>query len=154
MKRELIDDALARIARSQNSDDLRATIRNAEEKKVDEVVRAARLRLYSILPSAEPGTLEHDVWQSIHALEDALSNERHKTIRLSRTRQMIQRVGERDTVASLIGKSTASDGFRMLQERDMLELTFEAVALRHPQRFNPTTLDLSRARLATVHSPD
>ncbi|HMO77471.1 MAG TPA: hypothetical protein PKD99_08375 [Sphingopyxis sp.] len=154
MKRELIDQALARVATSRKPDDLRAIIRNAKEKGIDEVARAAQLQLYSILPSAEPGTLEHDVWQSIHALEDALSSERHKTVRLSRTRQMIQRVGELDTVSSLIGKPTASEGFRMLLERDMLDLTFEAVALRHPKRFDPATLDLSRARLAAADSQD
>lgn len=154
MKRELIDRALARIADSQKPEHLRATIRNAKDKGIDEVARAAQLRLYAILPSAEPGTLEHDVWQSIHALEDALSLERQKTVRLSRTRQMIQRVGELETVASLIRKSTASEGFKMLKERDMLDLTFEAVALRHFGRFDSKIMELSRQRLASVSAQD
>lgn len=38
----------------------------------------------------------------------------------------------------------------MLADRDMLDLTFEAVALRFPERFPDEVLDAARARLATV----
>jgi hypothetical protein len=60
------------------------------------------LRLYEVKPEAQPGTLEHDVWRSIFALEGALTAERGKIVRLSRTRQKIKDVRETATVADLI----------------------------------------------------
>src|SRR3954454_10996249 len=120
--------ALELIAKCTDPKQLRQIAVNANSKGEEEVRRTAMLGLYQVLPSEKPGTLEYDVWQSIHALEGELSHERGKTTRLSRTRQKITRDGEQGTVADLVlGK--VSDGFRMLVDRDLPELTFEAVAL-------------------------
>ncbi len=128
---------------------LRQMAINARQKGEADVARAAELRLYAVLPAAAPGTFEHDVWQSIHALEGALSAERSKTTRLVRTRQKIARVGEFQTIKDLImGKP--SGGFSMLIERSMDGLTFEAVALRHPGRFDDTVLLAASERLRSV----
>ena len=40
-----------------------------------------------------------------------------------------------------------TDGFRMLLERDMPELTGEAIVLRHPSRFEAAVAFAARARL-------
>lgn len=132
---------------------LRNIIANAGKAGDAEVQRAARLRLYAVSPAEAPGTLEHDVWQSIFALEDALSNENRKTTRLSRTRQKIGRDGEHKTVTDLIlGKPSA--GFAMLVQRNMIERTFEAVALRFADRFHDDTLAKARERLANPGAVD
>ncbi|RVQ67767.1 hypothetical protein EKN06_07530 [Croceicoccus ponticola] len=129
---------------------MRAIAKNARAMNEDELFRAAKLKLFAILPAEEQGTLAHAVWQSIHALEDALSEERGKTIRLSRTRQKIGRVGERECVADLVmGKE--SDGFKLLLERRMLHLSFEALALGFADQFNAEVLVHARERLA-AHS--
>lgn len=150
MKDELIQRAMERIAKCQDPSELKTTIKNARREARPDVVRAAQLRLYAVSPAADPGTLEHDVWQSIYALEDVLAQERGKTTRLSRTRQMIGRKDELQAVAVLVSKTTASDGFTMLVERDMLDLSFEAVALRHPDRFDRKILAMCENRLASV----
>lgn len=126
---------------------LRQVAENAEAKGVAELAQAARLKLYSILPGESPGTIEFAVWQSIYALEDVLKQERGKTIMLSRTRQKIGRQGVVQCVADLVlGK--ASEGFRMLLERTMLKLLFEAIALQFPDKFEVQVLDAARRRLA------
>lgn len=130
---------------------LRQIAANAREKGELAVARAADLRLYEILPSEKLGTFEYDVWRSIHALEGTLTNERGKTTRLGRTRQKIARAGELETVKDLIlGSKKPSEGFVMLIERHMPDLTFEAVALRHADRFEETVLDAAAARLRSV----
>lgn len=141
--------SLAYIARCTDAAKLRNIIANAGKAGDAEVQRAARLRLYAVSPARMPGTLEHDVWQSIFALEDALSDENGKTTRLSRTRQKIGRDGEHKTVTDLIlGKPSA--GFAMLVERSMIEYTFEAVALRFADIFADEVLTAARGRLANV----
>lgn len=129
---------------------LRTVIQNARKQGSEEVVRAATLRLYEILPSEAPGTLEHDVWRSIHALEGTLTEERGRTTRLGRTRPKIGRVGEQETVRDLILADKPSEGFHMLVDRDLSHLTFEAVALRHQDRFEDHVLDAAVRRLNSV----
>lgn len=138
--------ALRTVESCTEPDKLEKIARNARRLGEQEVARAAELKLFALLPSAETGTLEHDVWQSIHALEAALKSERGKTIRLARTRQKIARVGEWQTVHDLVN-GRPSDGFDMLIDRDMPRLTFEAVALRHPDRFDEPTLEAAATRL-------
>lgn len=136
------------IEECNDPDKLRRLSANAHRLGEAEVERAASLKLYSLLPAAEPGTLEHDVWRSIHALEGALTAERGRTTLLSRTRQKIARVGERQTVIDLV-LGTMSDGYSMLIDRDMADHTFESVALRHPEHFGADVLAAAAARLNT-----
>lgn len=150
----MIDIAVTRAMQTIEScadpKSLRQIAANARSKGELAVARAADLRLYAILPSEAPGTFEHDVWQSIHALEGTLTIERAKTTRLGRTRQKIARVGEFATIRDLVLGPKPSEGFFMLIERQMVDLTFEAVALRHPDRFDGSVLDAAVARLQTV----
>ena len=59
-------------------------------------------------------------------------------------------MGELETIKDLIMSVKPSDGFFMLIERKMANLTFEAVALRHPDKFNNAVLDAAAARLRLV----
>lgn len=138
--------ALALIAACDDPDKLKRMAANARRLGEAEIERAASLKLYTVLPSAEPGTFEHDVWRSIHALEGALKDERGRTTLLGRTRQKIARDGERRTVADLV-RGKASDGFRMLMDRGMVDHTFEAVALRHQTLFEDEVVSAAADRL-------
>lgn len=150
MTDNIVARALRTIEGCADPKSLRQIATNARARGEDTVARAADLRLYAILPSEAPGTLEYDVWQSIHALEGTLTTERAKTTRLGRTRQKIARVGELQTIRDLILGPKPSEGFFMLIEREMSELTFEAVALRHADRFDEAVLEAAAARLRTA----
>jgi len=140
--------ALARIPSLDDPTRLRNLIANARRHGSTAVERAAFARLCEIQPEAEPGTVAHDVWKSIHALEEMLTDQKGRTTRLSRTRQKIGRDGEAKTVADLVARSEPSDGFHQLVELGHPGLLFEAVVLRHPNAFAGEIVHAARVRLS------
>lgn len=130
---------------------LRNWVRNAEREGAVAVADAARRRIIeveaSIYTDSSNDPLVLNFWKSISALEFALTEERGKTIRLSRTRQKIARVGVHQTLADLALQPTASDGYFLLRDRGMLDLSAEAVVLRFPDRFDSDVLKAARDRL-------
>lgn len=143
------DRALGFIAACEDVKQLRTMGINALKMGEPLVERAARRRLYDIMPSAQPGTLEHDMWRSIHGLEDALTTANGKTTRLGRTRLRIKRDGEQLTLVDQVTRKEASEGFALLLEHDMAEYTFERVALRHADRFEEDVIAAATTRLGT-----
>ena len=134
----------------ENCDDpakLRQYMKNARQRGATDVYDAAFERLISVQPSAQVGTVAHDVWRTIYAFEELLKEERGKTVRLSRTRQKIQRDGEVKTVMDLTLKAAPSDGFHMLKDRGILKLSFEALVVARADRFPGDVVDAARARL-------
>jgi hypothetical protein len=143
----MVQKILDQIASCAEPALLKRRIENAIRQGNMTVERAARLRLYEILPSATPGTLEYDVWQSIYALEDLESTKKGKTIRLQRTRTMIRDKKEAGTVTHLVMKKTASAGFHMLLEYEIPSFTFEALVLKHPDQFDGAVRRAAQTRL-------
>ena len=134
----------------ENCDDpakLRQYMKNARQRGATDVYDAAFERLISVQPSAQVGTVAHDVWRTIYTFEELLKEERGKTVRLSRTRQKIQRDGEVKTVTDLTLKAAPSDGFHMLKDRGILKLSFEALVVARADRFPGDVVDAARARL-------
>lgn len=62
------------VASCGDAKKLRQLAQNADQKGEVELAKAARLKLYSVLPGEQPGTIEYAVWQSIYALEDVLKS--------------------------------------------------------------------------------
>jgi len=138
---------IALIAASEDVAKLRTWIANARREKQNDIEEAAFRRLIEILPKEAPGTVEHDFWRTIHAFEHVLTQERGKTTRLARTRQKVARVGEIETLQDWAKATKSTDGFTMLLERNMPELTGEAIVLRHDDRFDAAVVSAARKRL-------
>ncbi len=138
---------LTLIAACDEPDKLRTWIKNARDKSEPVIAEAAFRRLIAILPKEKPGTVEYDFWQTIYAFEQVLSDERSKTTRLARTRQKVARVGEVQTLKDWAVSEKSTDGFTMLLERNMPELTGEAIVLRHASHFDVSVVAAARNRL-------
>lgn len=141
---------LAFVAACDDAGKLGLLVRNARAQGVAEVADAAFRKLVALVPAERPGTVEHDFWQTVHAFEFSLSEERGKTTRLSRTRQKVAKVGVVQTLRDWATGTQETAGFKMLLERGMPEFTGEAITLRHPEHFEPATLDAARQRLTVA----
>jgi hypothetical protein len=135
------------IERCEDPEKLKTLRKNASDHGAAGIADAAFRKLISVLPSEKPGTVEHDFWQTVHAFELALSEERGRTTRLSRTRQKVTRVGVIQTLRDWALTETETQGFRMLLERGMPELTGEAIVLRHTDSFGPDIMAAAKKRL-------
>jgi hypothetical protein len=142
------------IAKCEDPAQLKTMIANAKARGEDEIALAAFRRLVLVSPSETPGSVEHDMWQTIFAFEHLLKEERGKTTLLARTRQKINRVGVIETLKDWAAAKQETEGFRMLLERGLPELTGEAIVLRHPQLFPRGAVEAARARLAGVGVTD
>lgn len=141
---------LASIAGSTDADQLRRFRANAQRMCVAVIADAAFRRLIEILPEQAPGSIEHDFWMTIHAFEEILRDERGKTVRLSRTRQKIARVGVKQTLIDFAISKAPTDGFNMLIERGLPELTGEALVLKHSESFDSEVQAAAKQRLENV----
>lgn len=139
---------LAFVAQCDDVGKLKSLIKNARNHGDAVLAGAAFRRLISLVPSDQPGTVEHDFWQTIQAFEYLLTEEREKTTRLSRTRQKVARVGVVQTLRDWALSEKETDGSRMLLDRGMPEFTGEAIVLRHPGSFEPQVLAAARQRLS------
>jgi hypothetical protein len=138
---------LAFIAKSSDAAELKRLIANARNAGVEIVADAAFKKLISIVPGEEPGSVEYDFWQTINAFEHILSEENGRTTRLARTRQKVARVGVLQTLQDWALSVKETEGFKMLTDRKMAELSGEAIILRHADRFSPEVCAASEARL-------
>src|SRR5262245_12127650 len=128
---------LSSIAQCEDPERLRILLKRAQDNGVAEVAEAVFRKLVSIVPAERPGTAAHDFWQVVNAFELTLTQERGTTTRLSRTRQKVARVGVIQTLRDWALSDRETDGFQMLLDRGMAELTGEAIVLRHAGRFEP-----------------
>jgi hypothetical protein len=78
--------------------------------------------------------LEAEFATVMRALEEALTEESGRIKRLSRTRQKLNRVGVRQTLADLALKPQPSLGFMKLLEFNMADMSAEALIPQTPQR--------------------
>ena len=138
---------LALIPKCDDPAKLQGWVNSARRQGNKAVEEAAFRRLIQILPKEAPGTVEHDLWRTIHAFEHVLTEERGKTTRLGRTRQKVARVGEVHTLKDWAIGAKNTEGFDMLIERGMPELTGEAIVLRHAARFDEAVVAAARQRL-------
>jgi hypothetical protein len=83
----------------------------------------------------------NDVEMAIEAYEKVIGNV------AIRTREMIIKHGEIDTLAKLISSPDLQKGFQELRDSHQLEKTFEAVVLHHKELFKSEIIEAAQWRL-------
>lgn len=137
----------AAIEAQADPDKLRALMANAKRKSVADVYDAAFRRLAEIASEDEPGALDHDFWGHVAAMEQVALEHHGKAVRMTGTRQVVRKNGVAVALGKLVSGKDAADGFKQLADRNMPELTAEAIVLRHSADFAPEVVTVARARL-------
>lgn len=147
--------ALARVEEMDEPDKLRNLMANAERMGVGAVGEAAFRRLALVQAEegdAEPGSLEHDLWQTIFAYEQLQREARGRAVRLTKTRTKLTKSGPVKALESFAEATEETGGFATLTGRGWSDLTGEAVILRHPDAFDAATRDAAAARLEAARA--
>jgi hypothetical protein len=136
-----------RIATAEEARTYLANVRRAGR---EDLVPAAFRRLCELTGQDDTDPLVADFWRAIAAAEEVLRQQRGKTVRLARTRQKITRVGVHKTVEDLVLASKPSDGFAILADAGLGDLTAEYLTAKHAERFSPEVVAAARTRLAAA----
>src|SRR5262245_43316553 len=119
-------------------------MKNAERLGREDLRRAGFRRYCELAGVENTEDLLSDVWKAIAAFELLMTERNGKTTRASRTRQKLKKDGPIKLVADLTLRPEPSDGFKTLVENGMADLTFEHIALRHPNQFGEDVIAAAR----------
>jgi hypothetical protein len=143
MSRE--SDMDATIARLDTPEKLEQFAINVEPLHAQRARRRA-IELRAAKHGAE-SDVERECLEAIYAYERAETQIRKKKFRASRTWPMLQRRGIIPAVDFVVTRPNETTGYRTLMEMGLQDMAFEAVVLRHPDKFTPEAVEASRRRL-------
>lgn len=134
---------------------LRRIIQNAERLGRPDLVLACQARIAELAGQEFDEPIECEFWEAVTMAEEMRSLANGKTTRLTRTRQKHRRDGALKSIEDLVAKPDPAAGFDILVDASRADLTFEAIALRHPESFAEETLEAARSKLTeTGVDPD
>ena len=125
-------------------------MKNAERLGRRDVYDSAFRRFCELSGASQVGDVLKDVLKAISAFELLMTERNGRTTRASRTRQKLNRDGPVKLVSDLALRPIPSDGFVTLVENGMADLTFEYIAIRHPDQFGADVIASARKRLESA----
>jgi hypothetical protein len=128
---------------------LRNLIENAKRHDRQDIVAACVDRLVELGASSAGAAskVEEECWKAIFAAEEFATQQKGRTVRLSRTRQKVARVGVIATISDLAGSPKVQEGFDILKTGNRLDLSFEAIAVRNPDVFESAVRSIAAGKL-------
>lgn len=123
--------------------------KNATERDHPDLAKEARQRAIQLRAEqyGAKTTAEKEAWEAICAYEEILTKRHGKKTRASRTRQMIKRHGIIAAIERAVNRPTETQGYETLVAMGLEERAFEALILRHPDRFGEESIAISRKRV-------
>lgn len=137
-----------RVARLKTPEDCEQFARNVADRLPELAIEARRhaVELRAAAHGAKTEA-EREALQAVYAYERVLREKHKKTVRASRTWQMIERHGIIAAVERVVKRKDVTVGYKALVEMGMPDFAFEAVVCRHPTAFSTEAVERSRERL-------
>ena len=91
--------------------------------------------------------VESELAKAIYAYEDILTINNKRKTHATRTWQMVKKYGIVHAAERAVNRPVEPMGYRVLVERGMKDLTFEAVIAKYPKEFSLDIVILAKSRL-------
>ena len=136
----------SKIAQMSDKEALRNLMQNARRLDRDDIYWQAFRRLCSLEGMIYDDPLERDFYDVLNAYEELLTLKHGRTTKASRTRQKLANKGvEQCLIDWALGAPT--DGFKLLIEKGLPELTAEYLVVKYEKRFPRRAVEAARRRL-------
>jgi hypothetical protein len=135
------------IAKCVDLSRLREGMKNAKARQRMDIYWQAFRRLCEIEGLNYDSPLEREFYSTLAAYEELLSEKNGKTTKASRTRQKLRRTGVIQCLEDWAIANTPTDGFKLLIDAGLIELTGEYMVLKYPAHFSDKARERARQRL-------
>lgn len=138
-----------RITRLKTSRDARTFAKNARERGHADLEAQAlqRARELQAIQDGHTSPAQQAIATALYAYEEEQSRIKGKTFRANRTRQMITNRGALEAAERMVLSRKPSQGYEVLEEAGLQELSFEAIIVRFPDEFSERAVKAAQARL-------
>lgn len=138
------------ISEYTNQAGLRNLMRNAKRLKRDDIWQQAFRRLCELEGLNQTDPLHRDFYATLRAYEELLTHKNGRTTRASRTRQKLRNKGVIQCLEDWATSSAPTEGFNLLVDSGMPELTGEHLVIKYADRFSQSAVAAATARLQHV----
>jgi hypothetical protein len=125
---------------------LRNLMQNAKRLKRGEVWQKAFRRLCELEGSNQADPLHRDFYATLRAYEELLTEKNGRTTR-ARTRQKLRNKGVIQCLEDWATSSGPTEGFNLLINSGLSELTGEYLVIKYADRFSESAVAAAKARL-------
>jgi hypothetical protein len=129
---------------------LRNLMANARSRGREDVYWAAFRRLCAVEGMNYDDPLHRDFYQVLAAYEELLTEKNGRTTKASRTRQKLARHSVEKCLEDWALSDAPTQGFDLLVQAGMPELTAEYLVTQYPDRFSVEAVNKAKARLEVV----
>lgn len=122
--------------------------KNVIERNPD-LAKEARRRAVELRAIAYGSTkrVELELLKALYAYEEVLTEKNKKTTRASRTWQMIKKYGIINAAERAVDRPIEPNGYKVLVQMGMQDLTFESVIVHYPDAFKEEVVARAQDRL-------
>jgi hypothetical protein len=135
------------IASCSDADSLHNMMANAKKQNRTDVWREAFRRLCTLEGLDQQDPLHRDFYAMLRAYEELLTQKNGRTTSASRTRQKLRNKGVIQCLEDWALGKTQTQGFELLTQNGLAELTGEFLVLKYPSSFTPQAIRAARERL-------
>lgn len=132
---------------------LRTIMANSKRLGANDIWRRAFRRLCKLEGFDQTDPLRRDFYETLAAYEQLLTEKNGRTTKASRTRQKLKSKGVVQCLEDWAISKAPTEGFGLLIEHGLVELTGEYLVLKYPAHFSTSAVAAAKTRLHGLGVP-